>query len=133
MTRKGKIARLPREIRDELNQRLDDGAQGKDLVEWLNGLADVKKVLSSDFGGQPIIEQNLSQWKQGGFPDWQRQQERREAVSRLVEISDDLEAAGEWDGVPNCLATVLAAELAAETQKLLEETTDPRERWQTLH
>ena len=35
MTRNGKIARLPREIRDELNRRLDDGGQGKDLVEWL--------------------------------------------------------------------------------------------------
>ena len=93
MTRNGKIARLPREIRDELNQRLDDGAQGKDLVEWLNSLADVKEILSGEFGGEPISEQNLSRWKQGGFPDWQRQQERREAVSRLVEMKEAQEQA----------------------------------------
>ena len=84
MTRNGKIARLPREIRDELNQRLDDGRKGKDLVEWLNSLANVKKVLSSGFGGRPINEQNVSQWKLGGFLEWQRKEQRYKAVSRLV-------------------------------------------------
>ena len=32
MTRNGKIARLPRLIRDELNRRLRDGELGKDVV-----------------------------------------------------------------------------------------------------
>lgn len=44
MTRNGKIARLPREIREELNRRLDDGEQGVRLVEWLNGLPEVKRI-----------------------------------------------------------------------------------------
>ena len=36
MTRNGKIARLPRAIRDELSRRLQDGEPGKHLVQWLN-------------------------------------------------------------------------------------------------
>jgi hypothetical protein len=32
MTRTGKIARLPREVREELNRRLQNGEQGKRLV-----------------------------------------------------------------------------------------------------
>jgi len=32
MTRVGKIARLPREIREQLNRRLQDGEPGKRLV-----------------------------------------------------------------------------------------------------
>ena len=38
MTRKSKIARLPRSIRDGLNCRLDNGQPGLRLVEWLNSL-----------------------------------------------------------------------------------------------
>jgi hypothetical protein len=45
MTRNGKIARLPAAIREELNQRLLEGEQGKPLVAWLNGLPKVKESL----------------------------------------------------------------------------------------
>lgn len=75
MTRKGKIARLPRAIRDELNRRLDDGEQGVRLLEWLNGLPEVAEVLDQDFQGRAISKCNLTEWKNGGFVDWRTQQE----------------------------------------------------------
>jgi len=34
MTRTGKIARWPADIRTQLNQRILDGEQGQPLVEW---------------------------------------------------------------------------------------------------
>ena len=37
-TRNGKIARLPLEIREQLNRRLDDGEQGQPDLDWLNAL-----------------------------------------------------------------------------------------------
>ncbi len=37
MARTGKIARLPRALREELNRHLDEGEAGVDLVAWLNG------------------------------------------------------------------------------------------------
>ena len=67
MCRNGKIARLPHAVRLELNQRLRDGESGKGLVEWLNGLPEVKAALQREFGGRAIREQNVSEWKQGGF------------------------------------------------------------------
>lgn len=70
MTRRGKIARLPKEIREELNRRLENGEQGARLVEWLNGLPEVKAILEKDFEGQAINEPNLTQWRNGGFLDW---------------------------------------------------------------
>lgn len=97
MTRNGKIARLPRAIRDELNRRLDEGEPGRRLVEWLNALPAVQTVLAADFGGRPVNEQNLSDWKLGGFEDWRRHQEARAWVAQLVEESDDL--TGESGGV----------------------------------
>jgi hypothetical protein len=70
MTRTGKIARLPREIREQLNRRLQDGEPGKKLVEWLNSLPEVKAALNTQFGGRRVSEQNLSEWKAGGYRDW---------------------------------------------------------------
>ncbi len=59
MTRTGKIARLPREIRDQLNQRLLDGQSGQKLLVWLNRLPEVKQVLAAEFDGTPINAPNL--------------------------------------------------------------------------
>ena len=53
MTRNGKIARLPRAVRD----RLADGEPGKALVTWLNGLPEVVAVLDRDFGDHGSTEQ----------------------------------------------------------------------------
>jgi hypothetical protein len=69
-TRNGKIARLPLELRDQLNFRLADGEPGNRLVEWLNSSPDVVKVMAEQFEGRPITENNLSEWRAGGYEEW---------------------------------------------------------------
>src|SRR5476651_1910754 len=69
-TRNGKIARLPLEIREQLNTRLADGEPGNRLVEWLNSNPDVMKVMQDQFDGRPINENNLSEWRSGGYEEW---------------------------------------------------------------
>ena len=91
MRRVGKIARLPHSLRELLNQRLRDGEQSKSLVEWLNGLPKVQEVLQEHFGGRPVSEQNLSEWKNGGFKEWERHQLDRTWVQQLAEQAEDLE------------------------------------------
>lgn len=75
MTRIGKIARLPCDIRDQLNRRLQNGEPGRSLVAWLNSLPEVRRVLLEGFEGRPINEPNLSAWKCGGYLDWMLKQE----------------------------------------------------------
>ena len=70
MTRTGKIARLPNDLRDQLNRRLHDGEKGKTLLKWLNALPEVRAVLAAEFNRQPIRPCNLTEWKQGGHRDW---------------------------------------------------------------
>jgi hypothetical protein len=41
MARNGKIARLPIEIRGELNRRLRSGEKARRLVPWLNSMPEV--------------------------------------------------------------------------------------------
>jgi hypothetical protein len=132
MTRKGKIARLPHEIRGKLNQRLQDGEPGNRLVVWLNSLPKVREALKEEFGARPITEQNLSEWKLGGYVDWERHEGSCELVKRLTDEAGDLKVAAGDGVVSDRLATVVAAELAGLIRIMLAETTDPKERWQRL-
>jgi hypothetical protein len=74
MTRNGKIARLPLGIREQLNRRLADGERGDRLVAWLNTLPKVRRLLARDFAGREITAGNVSEWKRGGYAEWQTQQ-----------------------------------------------------------
>lgn len=111
MTRNGKIARLPRDLRNQLNRRLQDGEPGNQLVVWLNGLPEVRQSLAEDFGGREISEQNLSEWKQGGYQDWLARQETLACARDLAGEAAELSEAAEGS-VADHLAVVLSARYA---------------------
>src|SRR5580704_11525472 len=90
--RRGKIARLPREVREQLNVRLDDGLEADQILPWLNDLPDVREVIAERFNGVPISPQNLSAWRQGGFREWLLQ---RELFDTAVHVREHLEEIGE--------------------------------------
>jgi hypothetical protein len=91
MSRVGKIARLSQYLREQLNRRIEDGEPGRDLVKWLNSCEAVQETLDEHFGGRPISEQNLSEWKQGGFKDWQHHQETRALARGFLAEAEELE------------------------------------------
>ncbi len=128
-TRNGKIARLPLPVRENLNRRLQDGQQGKKLVLWLNSLPEVQSVIQAEFGGRPVREQNLSEWKQGGYRDWISLQEAREATARLDE---ELADSGDDPAQPLCetISRWLAMRYAVATRRLVE--TEGPEQWRML-
>jgi hypothetical protein len=131
MTRNGKIARLSKVVRDELNRRIDNSEQGKSLVKWLNSLPEVQAVTSSEFGGKPIREQNLSEWKNGGYRDWQARQERHEFVRQLEQEAKEVGAVMETEAINRHLSVVLTAELALAIRDV-QQIADPKERAQCL-
>jgi hypothetical protein len=119
MSRNGKIARLPRNIRDQLNHRLEDGESGVRLVEWLNALPEVRHVLAQEFTGRPINEQNLTEWKQGGFLTWIRARESCEWVRLTVDETDRVAAESGPGLVP--LSDRLSATVALALGKAIHE------------
>ena len=129
MTRHGKVARLPKAIRDELNRRLANGEQGKRLVVWLNGLDTVQAILKEDFEGKLISEANLTGWKQGGYQDWRQ----REEVSALAaELRDRPQGIlEELDGAEGSdyLGTLMMVQLAQISQTFLDKNLSVEERW----
>jgi hypothetical protein len=95
MARNGKIARLPRPLRDELNLRLDSGSPARELADWLNALPAVQEVLAQFFHSDPINEQNLCNWRRGGFIEWQTRQDFLTHLQTLSEDAGDIaETAG---------------------------------------
>lgn len=111
MTRNGKIARLPRKVRVELNHRLDDGEEGKKVVSWLNDQEEVMEMVEIHFEGRAITEQNLSEWKKGGYLEWQRQQEEREFARSLTEQAANLKDEAGLSPLSDNLAPILALTL----------------------
>jgi hypothetical protein len=113
--RRGKIARLPRVIRDQLNARLDDGQEADDILPWLNALPEVTEIIATRFNGVPVSPQNLSAWRQGGFQEWLL---HRQLLDTAVHVRENLEEMGEALGyalpkdVPLLIADQMLTQLA---------------------
>jgi hypothetical protein len=118
MSRVGKIARLSQYLREQLNRRIEDGEPGRQLVEWLNSCDEVQDTLDEHFDGRPITEQNLSEWKQGGFKDWQHHQETRALARGFLAEAEELEE--EIGDTP--LTDRLSETVALALARLLRET-----------
>ncbi len=128
MTHNGKIGRLPRNLRDELNHRLENGETAGVVLPWLNALPAVQAVLAAEFQASLVNEQNLSNWRKGGYQDWLKQQERRRLVRELTENADELATEAGGVELGNHLSAILVAELAASARGALEELAEPAER-----
>lgn len=94
MSRKGKIARLPRTIRNELNERLADGEAAAPVLEWLNALPKTQAVLKKQFHGKPVTEANLSDWRKGGYAEWSLSGDALDDAALMAESGEDFPAAG---------------------------------------
>lgn len=132
MTRNGKIARLPHAIREQINHRLENGEEGKQIAQWLNTLPEVSSLMAAEFDGQPVSEVNLSNWKLGGFRDWQAQQAALESALLFHSEAAQLSQAG---GPPlaDQLALCLTARLAAALRHTSAQGNDPALDLEELH
>lgn len=106
--RQGKIARLPRVIREVINHRLADGQTAAEILEWVNAQPKVRDVLDRYFDGLDVSPQNLSEWRGGGYLDWRETVEQEEQIRRLSEMSYNLAQAGGTDLSAGALAIVSA-------------------------
>jgi len=123
MARNGKIARLPREIRDELNRRLQNGEQGASLLAWLNAFPEVQALLARDFAGVAISKQNLCEWRAGGFAEWQARQDTLDDACELAADASEITAAT-GGKLTDHLATVVAVRYASALSGWNGEVTD---------
>jgi hypothetical protein len=100
--RNGKIARLPKETRDMINRMLDDGIPYHVIIDELGAV------------GEGLNTQNLTNWKQGGYQEWIKNQELIERTRAQTEHAIAL--LRETDGTANVAKVVEACHLVGATQ-----------------
>src|ERR1017187_4094561 len=93
LTHNGKIGRLPKAVQEQLNHRLENGEKGRGLAAWLNALPEVQAVLAAEFDGKAIREQNLSEWRKGGYKNWLWRQEALEMARDMAAETGELQPA----------------------------------------
>lgn len=117
----GKIAQLPAKTREALNRRLHDGQPASVVLPWLNALPEVTSLLAERFNSEPVSEQNLSLWRNGGFQRWLEQSAEIEQTKHLAEFSVELaEAAGL--GISKASVALAAGRILSRLQSAGDET-----------
>jgi hypothetical protein len=76
--RNGKVARLPKELRELVNVMLNDGAPYPVIVQ---------KIAEH---GHDLNPDNLSRWHSGGYQDWLREQSWLEEMRHRLDFASDI-------------------------------------------
>ena len=79
----GKIARLPKILRDQVNHMLDDGVPYKAIIEKLEQSTDPPLPYK-------LLEINISRWKDNGYQKYLRHQEWRDQLRILRENGSEM-------------------------------------------
>jgi hypothetical protein len=129
--RTGKIARLPHQIREQLNRRLESSEEYEPILNWLNELPEVKQSLDDHFAGRPISKQNLCEWRSGGFSEWL---DRQDAGDFLTNLDDQSNPNPQTSSSPSTgrMALWLSLQYTLAAQALVQSTVDQPARWARL-
>jgi hypothetical protein len=101
------------QVRSELNLRRDKGQEGEALLAWFNGLPEVQATLKDGFEGASVSKQNLSEWRLGGFREWQVRAEWKAQARELSDATGELGQILEASLLGYDLSVALAARYAA--------------------
>lgn len=124
----GKIAQLPAKVREALNRRLHDGQPASVILPWLNALPEVIEILKDRFDAEPVSEQNLSLWRNGGFAKWVKEQEQIVRTRERALYSLELAKASGGN-----LAQGALDQLTGEVFEMVEELAQLREAGQEIN
>jgi hypothetical protein len=107
---KGKISRFPKEVRDALNEMIEDGLSYGEIIRELGEW------------GENLSEKNVSIWKLGAHQEWLREQQRLDSCRSGHDLAVDVQREREREGVasfqaPGKIAATLIAEALTDIGK----------------
>lgn len=103
---RSKIGRLPYAIRNELCERIRDGATGVEMISWINRHPAYKAVRKATGYGE-INAANISDWRDSGYSDWLRDQDKTDHLRTLAEFADSI--AAKTGGDPSAVGSRIVA------------------------
>jgi len=104
--RNGKIARLPKDLRIQVNRMLDDGATYDSIIQWL-----------ANEGRTGFNSENISNWYSGGYQDWCREQDRRDHIQLQREWTEEFLHYHEGERVSEAASNLIATHLAGALER----------------
>jgi len=117
---RSKIGRLPFNVRNELCERIRDGATGIAILKWLNATPEWSKI-KAEFGGIDINSVNLSDWREMGYKEWIGNQAEADRLRKTTESAFAMVSAAGGDP-----STVAARIIAARLIQTMEDVSDPK-------
>lgn len=88
---RSKIGRLPWALRNELNERMLDGATGPSLLSWLNDTPEFTAV-RAETGCADLNAQNLTDWRNTGYADWLDEKSKTDRLQSLASLAEQIAA-----------------------------------------
>lgn len=119
-TRNGRIARLPSDLRQQLNRRLEGGEPAEDVLAWLNAQPAGQPNPTAESADPAFAIKDLADWQETGHCDWRVHAEAREQASQLHAEVAELKQAGEAP-LTDALAQFLAAQYVLATRAALRQ------------
>ena len=95
-TRRGFVARLPKETRERINTMIEDG------VPYLETLARIGPEAAH------ITEKHMANWRSGGYQDWLREQQKINLLRNKRDFAFDLLARNNGSQIPQTILQLLA-------------------------
>jgi len=95
VARTGKIARLRKEHRDKVNEMLRDNASSDRVIKFVLTLKDAGERDANGDSIQIPNDQNITNWREGGFQDWLKEQERLQDMRAKREFALEIVKANE--------------------------------------
>lgn len=95
----GKISRLPRALRDQINSMIRDSVPYNTIIQTL---------------GEPvrhINEDNFTNWKQNGYQAWLREQERIEHLQKISSLASEAAKSNEPTAVHQATLDLIGAQI----------------------
>ena len=120
----GKIARLPDDIREQLNHRLLDNQSGSKILPWLNEFPAVKQILAAEFEGEPINDNNLSRWRKNGHLRWLSRKKNVGSIKDVRQFVTDITNVG-VEGLTPATAALASAKILGFLETLDPAKTNP--------
>jgi len=78
--RNGKVARLPLATRERINQMLLDGFPYRAIID---------KLSAAGLLPLPLSEDNISNWRNGGYQEWRKAQQQKGVMARQTAAALD--------------------------------------------
>ena len=98
--RRSKIVHLPKNIQEELNGMLDEGATYHTIIDWL-----------ASKGHPDFNENHLFHWRKGGYQDWRQEQERKGEANALRQWASAIADEKDQTVLANALSNFTGAKL----------------------